>query len=158
MKKILIINGHPNVESFNYALSKAYRKGALGSGAEVRQIDIANLDFDTFELKSLDSFKIPKDLEKAQKDIKWSEHIVFVHPIWWGTLPAILKSFFEQTFLMGFAAQFESNGKITKLLTGKTARIISTLDTPVWIFFLFTKRPIIQNSQSQFEFLWYKTC
>jgi len=152
MKKILIINGHPNVESFNYALSKAYRKGALGSGAEVRQIDITNLDFDTFELKSLDSFKIPKDLEKAQKDIKWSEHIVFVHPIWWGTLPAILKSFFEQTFLMGFAAQFEPDGKITKLLTGKTARIISTLDTPVWIFKYLLKDPSFKTHKANLNF------
>lgn len=152
MKKILILNGHPKIDSFNYTLSKAYKKGAIKSGAEVRQIDIANLDFDTFELKSFDSFKIPKDLAKAQIDIKWSDHLVFIHPIWWGTLPAILKSFFEQTFLMGFAAQYETNGKITKLLTGKTARIISTMDTPTWIFKYFLKDPSFKTHKANLNF------
>jgi len=134
MKKVLIINGHPNTESFNYALSKAYKNGALTGGAEVRQIDIATLNFDVFNLKSFDTFKIPTDLQKAQEDIIWANHIVIVHPIWWGTLPAILKSFFEQTFLSGFATRYEGNGKTTKLLKGKTARIITTLDTPVFIY------------------------
>lgn len=29
MKNILIINGHPNKNSFNFALAEAYKKGAL---------------------------------------------------------------------------------------------------------------------------------
>jgi NAD(P)H dehydrogenase (quinone) len=36
MKKILIINGHPDKESFNFALAEAYKKGAIASGAEMR--------------------------------------------------------------------------------------------------------------------------
>lgn len=152
MKKVIIINGHPNPDSFNYALSKAYKKGAEKRGAVVRQIDIANLNFDVFELKLLNNFIVPKVLEQAQIDIKWADHLVFVHPIWWGTLPAILKSFFEQTFLMGFAAQYEANGKITKLLEGKTARIISTMDTPVWIYKYLLKDPSFKTHKANLNF------
>jgi hypothetical protein len=45
MKKILIINGHPNKESFNYGLSEAYKKGAEKSGNEVKEILVGELEF-----------------------------------------------------------------------------------------------------------------
>ena len=44
-KKILIINGHPNKNAFNYGIASAYKKGAVNSGAEVKEIIIADLDF-----------------------------------------------------------------------------------------------------------------
>ncbi|MGB1217675.1 MAG: NAD(P)H-dependent oxidoreductase, partial [Saprospiraceae bacterium] len=45
MKKILIINGHPDEESFNYAISVAYQKGVEKSGTEIKCINIRELDF-----------------------------------------------------------------------------------------------------------------
>ena len=44
MKKIVIINGHPNPESFNFALAEAYKKGALQKGAEVKEIIIFGIN------------------------------------------------------------------------------------------------------------------
>ena len=44
-RKILIINGHPDKESFNYGLSDAYKKGAISSGAEIKEINIRELNF-----------------------------------------------------------------------------------------------------------------
>ena len=45
MKKILIINGHPNKDSFNFAIVEAYKNGAIKSGAEIKEIVIADLQF-----------------------------------------------------------------------------------------------------------------
>jgi putative NADPH-quinone reductase len=45
MKKILIINGHPNHESFNFAIANEYHKGVMDSGAQVETITIADLEF-----------------------------------------------------------------------------------------------------------------
>lgn len=45
MKKVLIINGHPDKESYSSALANAYKKGAIRAGAEVREIILANLEF-----------------------------------------------------------------------------------------------------------------
>ncbi len=151
MKKILLINGHPNPDSFCYSLAKAYRQG-VGAQANFRQIDVAHLTFDVGALKHFDSFEIPEDLRKAQEDIGWANHIVIVHPIWWATMPALLKSFIEQTFLMGFAAQYEKNGKITKLLTGKSVRVISTLDTPVFLYKSFLGNPSFKVHKANFSF------
>jgi putative NADPH-quinone reductase len=45
MKKILILNGHPNSDSFNVALFEAYKKGALNSGAIIKEIVIKDVVF-----------------------------------------------------------------------------------------------------------------
>ena len=46
MKQVLIINGHPDKQSFNYALSEAYIKGANKTDSLLTQINIAELKFD----------------------------------------------------------------------------------------------------------------
>ncbi len=43
MKQVLIINGHPDKQNYNYALSEAYIKGASKSEAVITQINIADL-------------------------------------------------------------------------------------------------------------------
>jgi putative NADPH-quinone reductase len=45
MKKILVINGHPNRDSFNFGLFDAYKNGALASGADIKEIVITDLIF-----------------------------------------------------------------------------------------------------------------
>jgi len=64
-----------------------------------------------------------------------AEHIVIVMPIWWGGMPGIAKCFFDRLFLPGMAFKYRENSHWwDKLLTGKTAHIIVTMDTPSWYF------------------------
>ncbi|MCH5689629.1 NAD(P)H-dependent oxidoreductase [Niabella sp. W65] len=43
--QILIINGHPNKESLCFALANAYKEGAIRAGATVKELVIADLQF-----------------------------------------------------------------------------------------------------------------
>lgn len=43
MTKILIIDGHPNIESFNNALTQAYLKATKDAVAEIKEIIIREL-------------------------------------------------------------------------------------------------------------------
>jgi len=43
MSKILVINGYPNEESFNNAITQAYLKGAKDSKVEIKTIIIREL-------------------------------------------------------------------------------------------------------------------
>jgi len=71
------------------------------------------------------------DLAGAQEAIRWAEHLVFVYPNWWGTMPALLKGFIDRVFLPGFAFRYRERGKLwDKLLKGRSARLIVTMDTP----------------------------
>lgn len=143
MKKVLIINGHPDVLSYGAALAAAYKKGAVDSNAEVKEIVVANLKFNpNLGFGYRKRTELEKDLLEAQEKIKWAEHIVWVYPVWWGGLPALLKGFIDRTFLPGFAfAKRENSLWWDKLLTGKTAHIISTLDQPAWYYWLVNGRP-----------------
>ncbi|WP_411810811.1 NAD(P)H-dependent oxidoreductase [Chryseobacterium scophthalmum] len=155
MKKIALINGHPNNESFNFALAEAYKNGAENSGAEIKEIIIRNLDFNpNLQFGYQKRIELEPDLIKAWEIIQWADHLVWVHPVWWGGLPAVTKGFIDRLFLPGLAFKYRQNSVWwDKLLTGKTAHIITTLDQPSWYYRIFYGRPSInQLKKSTLEF------
>lgn len=155
MKKTVIINGHPNKDSFNFGMAKAYREGALNAGAEVKEITIADLKFDPIlHFGYRKRMELEPDLLKAWEMIQWADHLVWIHPVWWGGLPALMKGFLDRLFLPGFAYQYrEDSVWWDKLLKGKTAHIITTLDQPGWYYWLFYGKPSVnQLKKSTLEF------
>jgi NAD(P)H dehydrogenase (quinone) len=155
MQKILIINGHPNPDSFNYGIAAAYKQGALTAGAEVKEIVVADLNFNpNLKFGYQKRTDLEPDLLDALEKIKWADHMVWIHPVWWGGLPAMLKGFIDRVFLPGFVFQYRENSVWwDKLLTGKTARIITTLDQPSWYYWLMFGRPSVnQLKKSTLEF------
>jgi putative NADPH-quinone reductase len=147
MKKILIINGHPNKDSLNFALAAAYKKGALKAGAEVQEIVIRELQFNpNLQSGYQKRTELEPDLLAAWEKIKWAEHLVWIHPVWWGGMPAITKGFIDRLFLPGFAFQYRENSVWwDKLLSGKTGHIITTLDQPAWYYRLMFGNPSVNQ-------------
>lgn len=131
---ILIINGHPDSASFNAALADAYATGALDSGAQVRRLNLAELAFNpTLSFGYRKRTELEPDLIRAQELIRWAHHLVFVYPTWWGAMPALLKGFIDRVFLPGFAFKYRENSALwDKLLSGRTAHLLVTMDTPSW--------------------------
>jgi len=156
MKKILIINGHPNKKSFNFGVAESYKNGALQNiKAEIKEIVIADLHFNpNLEFGYQERTELEPDLLDAWEKIKWADHLVWIHPVWWGGLPAITKGFIDRLFLPGFAFHPRENSIFwDKLLKGKTARIITTLDQPGWYYWLMTGRPSVnQLKKATLEF------
>jgi putative NADPH-quinone reductase len=93
-------------------------------------------------------------LKQAQDDIRWAEHLVFVYPILWGTIPALLKGFIERVFTPGFAVNFRADSPLwDKLLKGRSARLIVTLNTPPLLYrLLFRRAGHITMKRSILEF------
>ena len=143
MKKILIINGHPRKDSYNTALTEAYKKGALLTNADIKILNVSELKFEVFQTEFKD-YKVSDDILNARNLIKDAEHVVWVYPIWWYSMPALLKAFIEQTFMSGFAFEYLKSDKMlkwNKFLKGKTTSIISTMDAPPWYYNLIVKNP-----------------
>ena len=143
MKKILMINGHPEMGSFCSELAKSYQKGAQSIGAECKLVNLCELKFDPIlHIGYKAQTELEPDLVQVQNDITVADHLVFVYPNWWGTYPALLKGFFDRTFIPGFAFKYHTNNPFwDKLLTGKTARLIVTMDTPTWFYNLGFGKP-----------------
>ncbi|AMP98585.1 NAD(P)H dehydrogenase (Quinone) [Pedobacter cryoconitis] len=154
-KNILIINGHPNKESLNYALTNAYQQGAIQSGAQVEVIHIGELNFNpNLQYGYTKRIVLEPDLLASLEKIKKADHLVWIHPVWWGGLPAMMKGFIDRLFLPGIAYKYRENSVWwDKLLTGKTARIITTLDQPAWYYWIFYGNPSVnQLKKSTLEF------
>lgn len=140
-KRVVIIQGHPDPapHHFCHALANAYAEGARQSGVEVRVINVAQLDFPLLHTREAwESGALPSVLNEAQQAIRWAEHLLIVYPLWLGSMPALLKGFFEQVLRPGFAVPTFVDGKTaSRPLAGKTARIVVTMGMPAFFYRFF---------------------
>ncbi len=142
--RVLVILGHPRLDSFCAALAGAYEAGARTAGFEVERLDLVSLAFDpNVRTPSPREQPLEPNLARAQALIRWADHLVFVYPAWWGTLPALLKGFLDRVLTPGFAfeAQDEDPASWTKLLKGRSAHLLVTMDTPSWVYRLIYRQP-----------------
>lgn len=141
-RRILIVVGHPDPspDRLCRGLAKAYGEGAEEAGHGVRRVDLAALEFPM--LRTMQEFEhgaLPVELKDAAEAIVWAEHIVFVFPLWLGTMPALLKAFLEQVMRPGTAFAYpDKGGGFTKtLLRGRSARVVVTMGMPSVIYRLW---------------------
>jgi putative NADPH-quinone reductase len=138
MSRITLIQGHPDASAhhFDHAMADAYIAAARSAGHEVHVVDVAGLDFPLLRSKAdWEANPAPPSLEAAKRDILWADHLVILFPLWLGTMPALLKGFFEQVLrLPVFKAGDARNRELTKPLRGKSVRIVVTMGMPAFIF------------------------
>jgi 1,4-dihydroxy-2-naphthoate octaprenyltransferase len=140
---VLIILGHPRTDSLCGAMADAYEEGARAAGTAVHRLDLATLDFDPHvHTISPNQQTFEDDIHKARELILWAEHLVFVYPTWWGTMPALLKGFLDRVLTPGFAFNTCEGGTgYQGLLGGRSAQLITTMDTPPLIHRLVYRQP-----------------
>lgn len=146
MKNILVMFGHTRNNSFCSALTEEYIKGAEEAGHSVKKIYLSEFGLEKY--LSYKHLELPENVDaisEIQNKITEAHHLVVSYPTWWASPPALVKVFFEMIFEPGFAFQYiENKGSIpkwNKLLRGKSARIISTMDSPTWYYKWITGDP-----------------
>lgn len=133
--KSLIITAHPSSLGFTHRIASAYKAGVESVGGEVEILDLykesCNQEYLSFENIKDSSIDTLRDL--YQKKITEANNIVFIHPLWWGSMPAIMKNFIDCNFTPGFAYRYV-NGMPVGLLKGRTASVYITCDGSVWLY------------------------
>ena len=144
--RILLILASPS-GSFGAALAEAYASAARQSGHDVRQLELERLQFDPLLRQGYRSEQpLEPDLLAARQAIEWAGHLVFVYPIWWGSVPALLKGFLDRVLLPGFAFRYRAGQAFPeRLLGGRSAQLLVTMDTPPWYFRWIFRAPGIQQ-------------
>ena len=132
---VLIIYAHPNPSSFNASILEHVQKGLQKTNHSVTLLDLYKEQFDPVLIFNEDKRRrdlvYEEETERYRNLVKEADSFIFIYPIWWWGMPAILKGFIDRVFVAGFAYKYE--GALPKgLLTGKKAWVINTLDSPLW--------------------------
>ncbi|MFZ6014719.1 MAG: NAD(P)H-dependent oxidoreductase [Bacteroidota bacterium] len=131
----IIINGHPDRNSYCTTLASSYHRSLVNNSHPATLLNLFDLKFDLNLVGGYKNNSLEHDLIEAQNLIRQSQHLVFVYPTWWWTMPALLKGFIDRVFVPGFAFQYIKGKSIAeKLLTDKRATLIVTMDSPQWYY------------------------
>jgi putative NADPH-quinone reductase len=149
-KHIVIVQGHPDPGGgrYGHALANAYGEGALEAGHEVEILPVAEFDFPLIRTKQdFDRGEPPEVIRESQQAIARADHLVIIHPLWLGSMPALLKAFLEQVFRPAFAFEKpkEPGRPGKKLLKGKSARVIVTMGMPGFAYRWFYRAHAVKS-------------
>jgi 1,4-dihydroxy-2-naphthoate octaprenyltransferase len=140
---VLLVLGHPRRDSLCGGLADAFAAGARQAGVDLRRLDLCELQFNPNVIAgSPRNQPLEPALRQAVDLVRWADHLVFVFPTWWGTMPALMKGFLDRVLMPGFAFEEHEEGSgWDKLLTGKSAHLLTTMDTPTWVYRWIYKAP-----------------
>ncbi|MEQ8767442.1 MAG: NAD(P)H-dependent oxidoreductase [Planctomycetota bacterium] len=157
--RITVLDGHPNPDSFCAALASRYVDAAEQAGHDVRRLVVRDMQFDPILWKGYREVQaLEPDLVAAQQAIAWCRHLVVVHPVWWGSMPALLKGFFDRTLLPGWAFKYRKGSPFwDRLLEGRSARLIVTSGAPaLYMKVAYRNAPIVVDHKMILGFCGFK--
>ena len=130
MKKIFIVYGHYNDQSFNAAIKNTFIKTSEEKGHEIDCVDLYKEKFDpVFSGEKPDSVVIDH-----QKRIEKSDVIVLIAPIWNFRMPAIVEGWIDKVLAPPWAFKFKkifgNYGYPVGNLKGKKAVVFCTYGSP----------------------------
>ncbi|MCT1476888.1 NAD(P)H-dependent oxidoreductase [Microbacterium sp. p3-SID336] len=133
----LVIDGHPDPQSLTAAIARHYAEGH----GDARVLALRDLDFDP-HLRF--GYRERMTLEPALVDAKRALHeatsIAVATPLWWGSVPAVLKGFFDRALLPQQEYRYTALGLPQGLLPARQGRLLLLADTP-WYAAPFTGLP-----------------
>jgi NAD(P)H dehydrogenase (quinone) len=139
---ILVIDGHPNPSSLTAGLADAYAEAAARTGAAVERLTLRDIDFDpVLHLGLRGSQPLEPDLARAQELLTAADHVAVFAPVWWGSVPALLKGFFDRTLEAKWAYHYDRFGLPHGHLAGRSARFIMLADSPGFYLTLVQGNP-----------------
>ncbi|MDO3677324.1 NAD(P)H-dependent oxidoreductase [Paenibacillus ehimensis] len=121
----LMIYTHPRKRSFNRAILDAVTESLRQGGDEVIVRDLYGIGFQPVLGPSELLGGVGEDVVREQSYVSWADHVVFIYPLWWTGLPAMLKGYIDRVFSYGFAYKYDDGVQIG-LLAGKKATLIHT--------------------------------
>jgi len=147
---ILLVFAHPEPQSFNGAMFRTAVATLQAAGHVVQVSDLYRVPFEpvsdrrnfttvydaTFykqqaeELHATENYGFAVDLESELQKLAWCDVMIWQFPLWWFSVPAILKGWVDRVFAMGRAygagkvfenGPFQGKRALLSLTTGGSA-------------------------------------
>jgi NAD(P)H dehydrogenase (quinone) len=107
---VLAMFAHPRRDSFSGAILDGLCAGLTAAGHTVEVGDLYREDFDPRlrpeDYAQFDSLPMPADVLAVQARIERADALTLVFPVWWWSLPAMLKGWIDRVFSSGWAYEF----------------------------------------------------
>ncbi|QVW26681.1 NAD(P)H-dependent oxidoreductase [Pseudomonas hormoni] len=119
----LIVVAHHNPRSLTHSLAARIAEGVIASDPDntVELVDLSAEGFDPrFSAADLAvhhrEASPPVDVVAEQARIDRADHLVLVYPVYWWSMPALLKGWIDRVFSNGWAFDFTADAKLEKKL------------------------------------------
>ena len=132
---ITIVYSHPGGESLNAAILKAVVTTLEAEGRAYRVIDLYADGFNpVMTQRELELYPQGKSddplVDRYGKALLDTDKIIFIFPVWWGMMPAMLKGFFDKVLLKGTAFDTTDTGDLMPNLSVSKTLVVTTSDGP----------------------------
>lgn len=137
MPAALVIDGHPDARSLTAEIARRY----AAAHGDARVLALRDLDFDpSLRFGYRERMTMEPDLVDARTALHEASTIVVATPLWWGSVPAVLKGFFDRSLLPQQEYRYTRLGLPQGLLEARHGRLFLLADTPRY-FVPFTGLP-----------------
>ncbi len=133
---ILIVTAHPKSTGDTHTIANTYAEVKRAKGHVVTIVDLYSKEYavDFFRFENIREFEKSKVQLKFHEQITQAHEIVIIHPVWWSSVPAILKNWIDLTIWPGVAYKYTPEGTVMKLLQGRSAKVFATCGGPSWYY------------------------
>jgi NAD(P)H dehydrogenase (quinone) len=127
MTKFLAITANPDPESLTQYVGKAFLEDAASKGADTEFVDLHAIGFNPSYTMAdrkqyLDEGPMPDDVAQLQRKVADADVIALVCPIYWFTMPAMMKGFVDRVLCRHFG--YNRDGR-KSAIADKTFRFIA---------------------------------
>ncbi|RMX04221.1 flavodoxin family protein [Corticibacter populi] len=129
----LIVLAHPAPHSLTHAMAAEVANGIAACGAS-HSSEIADLAAEGFDPRftradlavHLHQAGPPADVAAEHARLERADALVLVYPIYWWSLPALLKGWIDRVFTQGWAYEDDAGGKLVKKLQRLQVHLIAS--------------------------------
>jgi NAD(P)H dehydrogenase (quinone) len=123
----LVVTAHPDPDSLTHEVARRLH-AALGP----QEATLAHLAQEGFDPRFTGSDRADyangtrsnADVTAEQRRIDEATHLVLVFPVYWWSMPALLKGWFDRVFIAGWAFDVDENDRIVPALERLTVHLV----------------------------------
>ncbi|AZZ51654.1 NAD(P)H-dependent oxidoreductase [Rathayibacter festucae] len=121
----LIVAAHPDQDSLTLALARRLAE-------ELQPAELADLAAEGFDPRfsaaDRHSYRVageyPADVASEQRRLDAAEHLVLVFPVYWWSMPGLLKGWIDRVFVNGWAFEIDPADGMRRKLGGLTVHLL----------------------------------
>ena len=126
----LVVVSHSDPDSLTHHVARSVSEAIRTAGGTVETADLAAENFDPrFAGGDLNLFRgkgiTPADVLAEQERIDRADHLVLVFPMYWWSMPALLKGWIDRVFVGGWAYDITADSGFVKKLDRLTVHLVS---------------------------------